>query len=162
MIKCYHIHDFCVTNDLALHVALNNITVTDSEPEHLHDFLEIVYVESGSGWVGMNGISIPAFPGDVYIMPISTIHAFQVFNRMKYYNILVDYRAFSSEEIRTLHENKKFRQALSSPTASPIYFRPPFQLTAGIRRFLALATECIKQRSPGFKSRPRLHHACAK
>jgi len=120
------------------------------EGKHLHDFIEIVYVESGSGWVSMNGQSIPCFPGDLYIMPLNTVHEFKTLNSIQHYNILITPDALQGAEHAALRDDPYYRK-IFSPDEEPTFCHLSLPVTAKFRNLLASANECMLNEGDHFR-----------
>lgn len=65
---------------------------------HLHDAIELVYIERGSGWCAVNGIIHPMLTGDLYIIPVGATHEYFSEENLHYINILFDRSIFQENE----------------------------------------------------------------
>jgi AraC-like DNA-binding protein len=65
---------------------------------HLHDAIELVYIERGSGWCAVNGIIHPMLTGDLYIIPVGATHEYFSESNLHYINILFDHSIFDKNE----------------------------------------------------------------
>lgn len=72
-----------------------------TEPEHTHDFIELVYVYSGSGSHGLNGTHIDVSRGDLFFLNIGQSHTFHSKDGMELVNILLQPRFISEELIHS-------------------------------------------------------------
>ena len=70
-----------------IHIITNRID--GGEPEHLHEFLELVYIRSGSGMQVVQGTSFPVERGDAVFIPLGQTHAFHSDGPMTYVNCLL-------------------------------------------------------------------------
>lgn len=68
------------------------------EGEHTHDFLEIVYIESGSGVHKIDNVEYFVKKGDILFINIGQVHYFESIDDMHLMNILIDPK-FISEEL---------------------------------------------------------------
>ena len=68
------------------------------EEEHTHDFLEFVYIESGSGVHKIDNVEYFVKKGDVLFINIGQVHYFESIDDMHLMNILIDPN-FISEEL---------------------------------------------------------------
>lgn len=71
----------------------------DDMPEHLHDFIELVYILSGSGVHGINGVEYTVSRGSMLFINYRQVHSFQ--GEMDYVNILIDPHWISEKLIDT-------------------------------------------------------------
>ncbi|MCK9251216.1 MAG: AraC family transcriptional regulator [Clostridiales bacterium] len=71
-------------------IALKAYTPAGSEPEHTHEFLEIVYVMAGSGRHVINARPYPVGRGDLLFITTGQTHAFTSDGDMQIVNCLVD------------------------------------------------------------------------
>ncbi len=71
------------------------------EGEHTHDFLEIVYIESGSGVHKIDDVEYFVKQGDMLFINIGQVHYFESVDDMHLMNILIDPRFISEEFIDT-------------------------------------------------------------
>ena len=70
-----------------IHVVTNR--VDGEEPEHLHEFLELVYIRSGSGTHVVQGMTFSVERGDAVFIPLAQTHAFRSEGPMTYVNCLL-------------------------------------------------------------------------
>lgn len=71
------------------------------EPSHTHDFLELVYIESGNGKQYIDGKEYMVARGDLLFINYNHTHAFSSEKGMVYYNIYVKPELLSEELINT-------------------------------------------------------------
>lgn len=72
-----------------------------TEPEHNHDFIELVYVKAGSGRHSHNGADIDIGRGDLFFLNIGQAHSFHSKGGMELVNILLQPRFISEELIHS-------------------------------------------------------------
>lgn len=150
--KCYKIRDVSIDNDFPMNVFLNDKNIFWIEPPHTHDFVEIVYVEKGSGVMMLGKQSIPIYPGDIYILPIHTEHTFRFFGFLRYYNIVFSKDIFSQHELKWLLENPRFEKIFFNSNALPQCFRSSFPQTINLANYLN-KSKIIREKQPfGFKA----------
>jgi len=78
---------------------INKVNNGVSEPEHTHDFLEIVYILSGRGVHFIGGSEYPVGAGDALFINYGSTHSFQVLDKMSYADVLIK-PEFISESLR--------------------------------------------------------------
>lgn len=71
-------------------IALYKLHHHSNEPEHTHNFIELVYIWQGAGYQEVNGKSFKVQRGDFLFMNIGDRHSFAVQKDMQYMNILFD------------------------------------------------------------------------
>ena len=71
------------------------------EPVHTHEFLELVYIESGNGKQYIDGKEFMVARGDLLFINYNHTHAFSSEKGMVYYNIYVKPELLSEELINT-------------------------------------------------------------
>jgi len=79
-------------------IALSKIESHLHEPEHTHDFVELVYIWRGSGCHKVNGQSYEVQRGDLIFMNVGDRHSFVADGDMQYMNILFE-PDFLSEQL---------------------------------------------------------------
>lgn len=72
-----------------------------TEPEHNHDFIELVYVSSGNGSHSLNGTHLDIGRGDLFFLNIGQSHMFHSDNGMELINILLQPQFISEELIHS-------------------------------------------------------------
>ncbi|MDQ8735382.1 AraC family transcriptional regulator [Paenibacillus sp. LHD-38] len=101
-------------------IFINREVESFSLSQHTHDFIEISYVEEGSGYHYIEDQMIPIKRGDLFVIPIGTSHVFRPSSRDKQ---LVIYNCI----FRTrLLEQLKSVVCESSMLHSFLYGSPPF------------------------------------
>ena len=78
----------CFKNGFGLH--LRHHRMCKNEPEHLHEFLEIVYILSGEGIHGIDGIEYSVRRGSLLFINYKQTHYFKTDSEMEICNILLD------------------------------------------------------------------------
>ena len=78
----------CFENGFGLH--LRHHRMCKNEPEHLHEFLEIVYILSGEGIHGIDGIEYSVRRGSLLFINYKQTHYFKTDSEMEICNILLD------------------------------------------------------------------------
>lgn len=79
------------------HYLKNNIGIYVNKPEphselneHLHEFVEIVYITGGSGIHSINGVQYNVCRGSLLFINYRETHSFKTDTSMSFYNILLD------------------------------------------------------------------------
>lgn len=80
---------FELTPNQDIKIEKSTRTVNQLEPEHTHDFIEIVYTFSGSGTHYINGKPYPVQRGDLLFINYGEVHAFVPEEKLEFYNFLV-------------------------------------------------------------------------
>ena len=80
--------EHCFLNGFGLH--LRHKRIRTDEPEHLHEFVEIVYVLSGDGVHGIDGVEYSVRRGSMLFMNYKQIHYFKTSSEMEIAEILLD------------------------------------------------------------------------
>lgn len=71
-------------------IALYKLHQKANEPEHTHNFIELVYIGQGAGFHQVNGKSFAVQRGDFLFMNVGDRHSFEIQKNMQYMNILLD------------------------------------------------------------------------
>lgn len=80
--------EHCFLNGFGLH--LRHKRIRTDEPEHLHEFVEIVYVLNGDGVHGIDGVEYSVRRGSLLFMNYKQIHYFKTSSEMEVFEILLD------------------------------------------------------------------------
>ncbi|MDF2836898.1 MAG: transcriptional regulator, AraC family [Paenibacillus sp.] len=98
--------------------------------QHTHDFIEISYVEEGSGYHYVEDQMIPIKRGDLFVIPIGTSHVFRPSsqdNQLVIYNCI--FRTSLLEQLKSvICESTKLHSLLygSSPSAKWLQYQDKF------------------------------------
>ncbi len=65
-------------------------TIAKDEPEHLHEFIEMVYILRGSGIHAIDGVEYDFKPGSLLFINYRQVHYFRTDTEMEMCNILLD------------------------------------------------------------------------
>ncbi len=65
-----------------------------NEPEHTHDFIEMVYISHGSAIHSINGIKYEVKKGDLLFINYKQVHSFIANENLNYYNISINPKIF--------------------------------------------------------------------
>ena len=77
-------------------------TVKDmKEPEHLHEFVEIVYIWSGNGTHGIDGVEYSVGRGSLLFINYKKVHHFSTKGKVEFINILLDPHWISEKIVDT-------------------------------------------------------------
>ncbi|QGQ96556.1 AraC family transcriptional regulator [Paenibacillus psychroresistens] len=119
--KMYQSVDFILQDEkIALYKLLNH----SNEPEHSHNFIELVYIWRGAGCQQVNGKSYDVQRGDFLFMNVGDRHSFVVQRDMQYMNILFD-PDFLNEQLTSTASTHQFLplklfQEFQDSLASPV------------------------------------------
>ena len=72
------------------HFFIQKIQSSQAEAPHTHDFIELVYILSGSGVQSVDGQSFAVRRGDMMFLSYRQVHAFTVETPLEYVNILLN------------------------------------------------------------------------
>lgn len=108
--------EHCFINGFGLH--LRHMRIRTDEPEHLHEFVEIVYVLNGEGVHGIDGVEYSVRRGSLLFMNYQQVHYFRTASEMEVCEILLDPEWISEKliepdnafELLTLSAFSEFRQ----------------------------------------------------
>ena len=100
--KRYSLSDYAIP-DFPLYVWKQHYRV-NKEINHSHDCNEIVFVLSGSGITRVNEHCFPIIKGDLYIMNVDDIHAYESQNKLSFVNVMFKNELFSPDELYELHQ----------------------------------------------------------
>ena len=78
----------CFQNGFGLQ--LRRHRMQKNEPEHLHEFVELVYILSGEGIHGVNGVEYSVRRGSLLLINYRQPHYFRSDSEMEFCNILLD------------------------------------------------------------------------
>ena len=79
-------------------VSIQRLSHETDSPPHTHDFIEIVYIKSGSGIHRIDDIEFPVKKGDLLFINYGKTHSFHFEEGFVFYNILLTPK-FMSEEL---------------------------------------------------------------
>ena len=82
------------------------------EKEHTHDFLEIVYIESGSGVHKIDDVEYFVKKGDMLFINIGQVHYFESIDDMHLMNVLIDPKFISEEFMDTENFMELFKYSM--------------------------------------------------
>ena len=68
------------------------------EMPHTHDCYELMLLETGTGWCGVNGKHYPMLHGDMFLIRPGDVHEFLTQKGIRFYNIMFSLGLFTSEE----------------------------------------------------------------
>lgn len=105
-------------------IALYKLHQMANEPEHTHNFIELVYIGQGAGYHQVNGKSFAVQRGDFLFMNVGDRHAFEIQKNMQYMNILLDpeflsnrlHATESASEFLPLMLFQEFKSSLANPS----------------------------------------------
>ena len=80
--------EHCFLNGFGLHLRHQRMQIC--EAEHLHEFVEIVYIRSGEGTHGIDGVEYSVRRGSLLFINYKQTHFFRTDTEMELYNILLD------------------------------------------------------------------------
>lgn len=91
------------------------------EPEHTHEFIELVYISHGSATHYINGTSYEVRKGDMLFINYKQTHSFVAHENLNYYNVSIKPKLFSEElinsenafELLSLSAFEDFRQEVN-------------------------------------------------
>lgn len=112
--------EYCLLNGFGLH--LRHKWIHTDEPEHLHEFVEIVYVLSGEGVHGIDGVEYSVRRGSLLFMNYQQIHCFKTSSEMEIVEIFLEPEWISEKliepdnafELLTLSAFSEFRQRIGA------------------------------------------------
>jgi AraC-like DNA-binding protein len=73
----------------------------ENEPEHIHEFIEIVYIKSGNGRHFLNGVCYPVEKGDLLFINFNQTHAIDSLDSMEIVNCLINPEFIDAELINS-------------------------------------------------------------
>lgn len=131
--------------------------MTSDEPEHLHEFIEIVYVMDGAGVHGINGVEYRVRRGALLFINYRQTHYFKTDREMEICNILLDPEWISEKliepenafELLTLSSFSAFQQEIDTET--------PLVLFSGgersrLERLIREMAGELERREPGYET----------
>ena len=65
---------------------------------HTHDCHEIMFLQEGTGWCGINGKHYPMLRGSMFLIKPGDIHEFSTNKGIRFFNIMFDESLFTEEE----------------------------------------------------------------
>lgn len=146
--------DACFTNGFGLQ--LRRHRMRKSEAEHLHEFVELVYILSGEGVHGIDGVEYAVRRGSLLLIGYRQPHYFRTDSEMEFCNILLDPEWISEKliepenafELLTLSGFSQFQQV---DTGQPLL---SFRSDARNRLERLIGDMCAEQenREPGFET----------
>ena len=126
---------------------------TGSEPLHTHDFIEIMYINSGEVDEYVNGKNFVAKKGDLVFMNYNSIHSFNARGRCTYYNICfypeVLEKVVSPDNAFSLLSLSAFNEISKGKTEGVVSFSPSEQRE--LQHILGKMVEEQAKRLPRFE-----------
>jgi AraC-like DNA-binding protein len=112
--------EHCFLNGFGLHLRHQRMQIC--EAEHLHEFVEIVYIRSGEGTHGIDGVEYSVRRGSLLFINYKQTHFFRTDTEMELYNILLDPEWISEKliepenafELLTLSAFSEFAQRIGA------------------------------------------------
>ena len=112
--------EHCFLNGFGLHLRHQRMQIC--EAEHLHEFVEIVYIRSGEGTHGIDGVEYSVRRGSLLFINYEQTHFFRTDTEMELYNILLDPEWISEKliepenafELLTLSAFSEFAQRIGA------------------------------------------------
>ncbi len=102
-----------------------------TEPVHTHDFIEIMYINSGEVEEYVNGKSFAARKGDLVFMNYNSVHSFKAEDHVTYYNICFYPETFEKiinpENAFSLLSLSAFNELSKGKTEGVVSFSPAEQ-----------------------------------
>lgn len=106
-------------------LALKEHVIYGGEPEHLHEFIEMVYIFGGSGIHRIDGVDYKVSRGDLLFINYRQVHSFRTDSEMRMCNILLDPEWISEKlidsenafELLTLSSFSHFQRAVDPQVA---------------------------------------------
>lgn len=92
-------------------IKIGNIDTPALEKEHTHEFLELIYISSGSGKQYIDGVKYDVSKGDLLFVNYGQTHSFES-EKMQYVNILLEPAFMSSELIDSENIAELFKSSL--------------------------------------------------
>lgn len=91
--------DYLESREFPFHIQRYELTPGGGVPAHAHEFIELVYVEKGSGYHDYNGSPHPIRAGDVFVIARNASHAYRVGRRLslRVCNVLFETRLLARE-----------------------------------------------------------------
>ena len=148
--RIFRLEDFCTTPGLFLHLLRQSPPAGYYEAPHIHNYLEILYIRSGSGVNTIADTDYPIIPGDIYVIPPETIHTFCITHHAVTFNLLIDFRAFTELEMRSLNEFSRFREIFAGLRKGGSCLRLPASETMETASMVTSAERVLKGCSPGY------------
>ena len=148
--KIFKLEDFCKTSGLHLHLVRQSAPAGYYEAPHIHDYTEILYIQSGSGVNTIARSDYPIIPGDIYVIPPETLHTFCITHQAITCNLLVDFRASSRLELDSLNEYANFSDIFMKRenTGKCLHLSAPNSM--GIAEMMTAIYRSLKGHSPGY------------
>ena len=153
--KTFRLEDFCTAPGLFLHLLRQSPPTGYYEPPHIHNYMEILYIRSGSGVNTIADADYPIIPGDIYVIPPEILHTFCITHRAVTFNLLVDFRAFSDLEMRSLNEFSGFREIFAGERKGGSCLRLTASDSMETASLMTGAEHVLKDRSPGYAAELR-------
>lgn len=95
---CYFYKDVFRCNE---NINIGKQKASCSEKIHIHDFIEMVYILSGSGSHIINQVEYKVKKGDLLFINYGQTHSFQTDSEMEFYNVLLKPEFFGEELINS-------------------------------------------------------------
>ncbi len=137
-------------------VQINRHRMTSTEPDHLHDFLELVYIADGSGVHGVDGVEYQVKRGALLFINYQQTHYFKQDDKMSIVNILLDpawieERLLDRENAFELLTISAFSAFQSVDTHSPL-IRFGGAERGKVERIILEMEEELARKEPGFET----------
>ena len=148
--RTFRLENFCTTPGLFLHLLRQLPPAGHYEAPHVHNYMEILYIQSGSGVNTIADSDYPIIPGDIYVIPPGTLHTFCITHRAVTFNLLVDFRAFSDLEMRSLKEFPDFEKIFTERKNTGSCLRLTAADSMKTASMMTSAERVLRGRSPGY------------
>lgn len=88
---------YCISETSAEQLPILFNSYSNDEEDHIHDYIELIYIFSGSGKHCINGKTYPIKKGCILYVDYGQVHSFSVSENMSYVNFLIRPEYFSDK-----------------------------------------------------------------
>lgn len=138
-------------------IKIGKFSAEKAEPDHMHEFLEFVYIYSGEGIHSIDGIEYNVMKGDMLFVNINQVHSFYTDTNMYYVNIcvkpdfLID-NVSDEDNIYEIFSLPLFKEFSNSSTQTSAIVRFPENEIMMIDRIMEQLISELKVQKIGYKS----------
>jgi len=145
----------CFKNGFGLH--LRHHRMCRNEPEHLHEFVEIVYILGGEGIHGIDGVEYSVRRGSLLFINYKQTHYFKTDSEMEICNILLDPEWISEKLIEPENAFELLTLSAFSEVGQYIGTEQPMLLFSGaersrLERLIGQMRQEQEEKQPGYET----------
>lgn len=116
--KIYHLKNF-TSGKLPIAVRRQKWSAAQDSQSHRHDFVEVMFLLSGSGINRIDDLSFPVIAGDLFIIPRGAVHGLNSGSGLEFYNLMFSPSLFTPRELELFREHPDYRLLFEPARGTP-------------------------------------------